>query len=78
MIPPAAAQKKSDNAMEIVADGFATVTESCRFLGVSRATLYKMMDTNDLIYAKFGRSRRLPWTALKEFAGRCLVGAQQQ
>jgi excisionase family DNA binding protein len=59
----------------LVDDGFATVARACEFLGLSRATLYKLMDTQGLQYAKFGKSRRLPWRALREYAERCLVVA---
>ncbi len=58
----------------VVADGFATVREGEKYLGVSRATLYKLMESGEVKYAKFGKSRRLPWAALREYARRCLVG----
>ena len=53
--------------------GFATVPESARFLRLSRGKLYQLMDAHELAYAKFGRSRRIPWAALREFAERSLV-----
>jgi excisionase family DNA binding protein len=59
----------------VVGDGFATVPEAARFLGLSRAKLYQMMDTRQLAYAKFGRSRRIPRRALHELARSCLVRA---
>jgi excisionase family DNA binding protein len=59
---------------EVVADGFARIPEAERFLGVSRAKLYCLMDAGDLIYAKIGRGRRIPWHCLREFAAKCVVG----
>jgi excisionase family DNA binding protein len=58
----------------VVADGFARVPEAEKFLGISRAKLYAIMDAGDLAYAKVGRSRRIPWVALREYAAQCLVG----
>ena len=58
----------------ITIDGFATVVEAAKFLNVSRAKVYQMMDAGELIYAKFGKSRRLPLRALREFAEKALVG----
>ena len=56
-------------------EGFIPVAEAARFLGLSRAKLYQMMDAQELSYAKFGRSRRIPRRALREYAERCLVVA---
>jgi excisionase family DNA binding protein len=58
---------------EVIAEGFATVPEAAVFLNVSRASIYKLMDTGELVYAKFGKSRRLPWRAVREYAKKCLV-----
>jgi excisionase family DNA binding protein len=59
----------------VIGDGFATVPEAARFLGLSRAKVYQMMETRRLAYAKFGRSRRIPRRALHELARNCLVRA---
>ena len=59
----------------MVADGFVDVAEAGRFLDLSRATIYALMDKGDLAYAKFGKSRRIPRAALRDYAGRCLVGS---
>jgi excisionase family DNA binding protein len=59
----------------MVSGGFATVVEAAEFLNVSRAKLYAMMDNRDIVYAKFGKSRRIPRKALEEYAAKCLVGA---
>jgi excisionase family DNA binding protein len=64
------ATKKSD----LTADGFADAHEAATFLGLSRSSVYKLMETGELPYAKFGKSRRIPWRALREYAARCLIG----
>jgi excisionase family DNA binding protein len=65
-------RQPGDGLME---DGLATVQEASAFLSVSRAKLYAMMDARDLAYVKLGRSRRIPWRAIKQLAASCLVGA---
>jgi excisionase family DNA binding protein len=54
-------------------DGLANIRQAEEFLAVSRSTLYVLMDKGDLPYAKIGKSRRIPWKALRDFAERCLV-----
>jgi excisionase family DNA binding protein len=58
----------------LTADGFANVTEASEYLGLSRSLLYRLMDDGHLIYAKFGKARRLSWRSLRDYARRCLVG----
>jgi excisionase family DNA binding protein len=58
----------------LVEDGFLSVAEAAEFLGLCRAKLYLLMDSGDLVYAKFGKARRIPRKALLEYAARCLVG----
>ena len=59
----------------VVGDGFVGVAQAGEFLGLSRAKLYQLMDNQELIYAKFGKARRIPRRALVEYANRCLIGA---
>jgi excisionase family DNA binding protein len=61
----------------LTAEGFADIPAAVDFLSVSRATVYKLMDIGELPYAKFGKSRRIPWAALREYASRCLVGTRE-
>jgi excisionase family DNA binding protein len=56
-------------------DGLASIRQAETFLAVSRSTLYVLMDKGDLPYAKIGKSRRIPWKALREFAESCLVAS---
>jgi excisionase family DNA binding protein len=53
---------------ELVADGLATVEEAARFLSVGRSTLYGLMDAGNLPHCKIGRSRRIPWQAVRRLA----------
>lgn len=43
------------------------VEEAARMLGVSRATLYKLIDAEDLPTVRFGKSVRVPRKALEEW-----------
>jgi excisionase family DNA binding protein len=58
----------------LVADGLVSVAEACKFLGLSRATLYVLMDKGELAYCKIGGSRRIPRRALTGLAEKSLVG----
>jgi len=71
---------KADRELEkgdgdLADEGFVTVPEAAEFLSISRAKLYLIMDSGNLVYAKLGRSRRIPRRALPRYAERCLVGA---
>jgi excisionase family DNA binding protein len=67
--------KQLETAVGIADEGFATVDEAMEFLGLCRASVYKHMDAGQLAYAKFGRARRIPKRALREFAAGCVVVA---
>jgi excisionase family DNA binding protein len=57
-----------------VADqGFATIDEAAAFLGLKRSSIYKLMELQDLAFAKFGKARRIPWKAIRAYAERCLI-----
>jgi excisionase family DNA binding protein len=58
----------------LVDEGFGTVGEVMRFLGLSRSKLYELMDRGELQYAKLGRNRRIPWAAVKVLAAQAMVG----
>jgi excisionase family DNA binding protein len=57
----------------LLQDGFATVGEAAKFLGLCRAKVYQLMEQGELAYAKFGKSRRIPWRGLIEYSARCMV-----
>jgi excisionase family DNA binding protein len=58
----------------LVAEGTETVAAASRFLSLSRATIYKLMENGELAFCKFGRARRIPRRALLEYAAKCLTG----
>jgi excisionase family DNA binding protein len=61
--------------LRAVAEGFASLVEAGKYLSLSRATLYKLMDAGELAYARFGRSRRVPWASLKAYAAKSMVAS---
>jgi excisionase family DNA binding protein len=54
--------------------GLADLPEAAKFLRVSRAKLYTLMESGDLPFVKMGKSRRVPWKALHQLIERSLVG----
>ena len=44
--------------------GLAKVGEVARYLRLSRATIYKLMNTGQLEYVRIGNSRRVHWRAV--------------
>ena len=72
---PAAPSAVAASAVHLADGGFATVPQAAAFLGLSRTTIYNLMDNGSLRYAKFGKSRRVPWAALRSFGASRLVGA---
>ncbi len=52
----------------LVAEGLATVDEAARFLSLGRSKLYGLMDAGELPHCKIGRSRRIPWQAVRKLA----------
>ncbi len=51
----------------------ARVPEVATFLAVSRSKIYAMMDAGELAYAKFGKSRRIPWEAVYRLVTESMV-----
>jgi excisionase family DNA binding protein len=66
----------TDKVKNLVADGLAKIGEAQEFLKVSRATVYKLMETGQLAYVKIGGSRRIPWKALHQLVERSLFEAK--
>ena len=58
----------------LVRDGFAEVAEAQAYLRLSRSTIYTLMDRGELPFARFGRTRRIPWRSLRDYAAARLVG----
>jgi len=55
------------NKNELANDGFLTVAAAVNFSALGRSTLYGLMETGVLPYAKIGTARRIPKRALVEF-----------
>jgi excisionase family DNA binding protein len=55
--------------------GLATVGEAAAYLRMGRSWIYSAMDAGQLRYVKLGRSRRIPWAAIKQLARDSMVGA---
>lgn len=53
---------------ELVSDGLISTKEAIKFLGVSRATLWRLMDRRELPWVHIGRARYIPKKALMELA----------
>jgi excisionase family DNA binding protein len=68
-------QNRDGQARDLVEDGFATLPQGGKFLALCRASLYALMDKGELPYAKFGKSRRIPWRALHEYARKNLIAS---
>jgi excisionase family DNA binding protein len=53
-----------------------TVKEAAVLIGVGRTTLYKLMDTGDIVSVRVGSSRRIPLTSVYEFVDRLCPSAE--
>ena len=64
-----------DPRTQMAAEGFASIPEAATYLNLSRSSIYQLMESGQLAYAHFGRSRRIPKAALRSFAAGCIVAA---
>jgi excisionase family DNA binding protein len=62
-----------ETALELLTDGLDTVPQVAKFLHLSVASVYKLMDKGQLPSLKIGRARRVPHRAVIEFAARHLM-----
>ena len=53
---------------KIVEEGLMRVLEVAGFLGISRASVYQLMERGELPWVKLGRARRVPRRAVIELA----------
>jgi excisionase family DNA binding protein len=58
---------------EVAREGFASIKDVESYLSVSRSTIYQLMDSGKLPFAKIGKARRIPWQAIRQFGQDCLV-----
>jgi excisionase family DNA binding protein len=66
----------ADSVLRLMADGLDTVPAAAKFLGISRTSLYGLMDKGLLEYVKLGKARRIPHRAVLELAARNLVSSR--
>ena len=48
----------------LVSDGLMRVQDAALFLGLSRSSVYKLMERGELLWVKLGRARRIPRRAV--------------
>jgi excisionase family DNA binding protein len=60
-------------AKDLVPEDLLSVEDACKFLSVSRMTLYRQMDSGKLRYTRIGRLRRIPKQAVAELIERGMV-----
>jgi excisionase family DNA binding protein len=65
------AEKARGNYEEIM----LRVGDAAKLLAASRSFIYKLMDSGQLAYAKFGKARRIPRQALLEYIKKHTVGS---
>lgn len=58
---------------ELLADGLERISQSARFLGVSRSLVYRLINAGVLPSVRIGRNRRIPIRAVRELASDNLV-----
>jgi excisionase family DNA binding protein len=63
----------SNSTNEIVTEGLQRISETARFLGVSRSLIYQLINAVVLPTVRIGRSRRIPIKAVRNFAADNLV-----
>jgi excisionase family DNA binding protein len=59
----------------VTRDGLVTVEEAAKFLGLSRAFIYVLMERGELRSCRIGRTRRIPRASLVALAEKSLVSA---
>jgi excisionase family DNA binding protein len=65
----------ADPRAALVDEGLVSVGQAAAFLGLSRSSIYTLMEKGELAFAKIGGSRRIPRKALTQLAERSLVSA---
>lgn len=58
----------------LTSEGLCSVRDAASFLGLSRSTIYSLMEQGHLAFVKLGRSRRIPRRALVALAEANLQG----
>jgi excisionase family DNA binding protein len=58
---------------ELVADGLQRISETARFLSLSRSLIYQLINSGTLPTVRIGRTRRIPTKAVVELAANSVV-----
>ena len=58
---------------DLVTEGLQRISDTARFLGVSRSLVYRLINSGVLPTVRIGRSRRIPIRAVHELAAANLV-----
>jgi excisionase family DNA binding protein len=53
-------------------EGLVSVNDAAKLTGLSRATIYRLMDHGELAWAKLGGARRIPRKSIREYVQRCM------
>ncbi len=61
------------NVPDICCDGLERVSDTARYLGVSKSFVYALINSGKIPSVKLGTSRRLPVRAVRDFARTNLV-----
>jgi excisionase family DNA binding protein len=64
-----------DQYDQLIAGGFKGAPEVAKFLGVSRGTIYSLMDDGTLPSVRIGKARRIPWNGVLQLVRRNLSNA---
>jgi len=58
---------------DLLTDGLQRISETARFLGISRSHVYQLINAGRIPTVRIGRSRRIPIKAVRDFAADNLV-----
>ena len=72
------AMTETTQSNEVFEEGLMTVAEASKFLSIGKSKLYELMDAGQLVYAKFGKARRIPKRALVDLAKANMRGGWKQ
>ena len=69
-------QSSTLSAEEIVRDGCVSVKEAASFLGISKSTVYQLMESGELRYVRLGGRRLVPRRLLTQLLAQHLTEAR--
>lgn len=67
--------RKKTSTSGVFPTDYITATEASRYLGISRPSVYRLLDERRLPFLRLGRSRRISRTALEQFITKNTVEA---